>query len=322
MNTTDMHTATSLLAAIRQAARHGGAEEALAAEGVDLAQAERFDGLAGELETALHDRDGEAAVPAALALGYLAGRTARRPRRRVHQDPTAFVMDSELVVQRAEGESILRLPWFEDELFVGRQLPDISEMPASIRSLCIQNYTAALDGERGRFSFVSYGHAYSVEAVPVRAENGGIEAVLAVATPGRACDAVATSYERMADRLDRSVDLAEQRATGHLRAGRIADHDAARREAERVRCAAERSRAIARRLRSQDDAAGGPPTLSPRETEVLALISHGLDRQGVAEVLAISPATVKTHLEHVFEKLGVSDRAAAVAAAMRHGLIQ
>jgi DNA-binding NarL/FixJ family response regulator len=195
-------------------------------------------------------------------------------------------------------------------------------MPAPIRAMCVENYTAALGGERGRFSFVSYGHAYSVEALPVRGEDGGVEAVLAVATPARASDHVAMSYERMADRLDRSVDLAEQRAAGHLRAGRTGDHDVARREAERVRRVVERSRANARRLRSQDDVAAGAPTLSPRETEVLALISHGLDRQGVAEVLAISPATVKTHVEHVYAKLGVSDRAAAVAVAMRHGLIQ
>ena len=73
----------------------------------------------------------------------------------------------ELVVQAAAGESILRLPWFDDGLFVGRQLPDISEMPTTVRSPAVAHYRAALAGERGRFTFVSYGHAYFVDAVPV-----------------------------------------------------------------------------------------------------------------------------------------------------------
>jgi hypothetical protein len=47
------------------------------------------------------------------------------PRRSV--DATTFVMDHGLVVRGADGESILRLPWFEEDLFVARQVPDIVE---------------------------------------------------------------------------------------------------------------------------------------------------------------------------------------------------
>jgi PAS domain S-box-containing protein len=61
--------------------------------------------------------------------------------------------------------------------------------------------------------------------------------------------------------------------------------------------------------------------LSARELEVLQLAAHGLSRPMIAEQLIIGPATVKTHFEHIYEKLGVTDRAAAVAEAMRQGLI-
>ena len=64
------------------------------------------------------------------------------------------------------------------------------------------------------------------------------------------------------------------------------------------------------------------PTLSPREQEVLVLIAQGLSAPAVAERLHVSPATVKTHLKTLYEKLGVSDRAAAVAEAMRRGLLE
>jgi DNA-binding CsgD family transcriptional regulator len=62
--------------------------------------------------------------------------------------------------------------------------------------------------------------------------------------------------------------------------------------------------------------------LSPRETQVLALAGQGLPVRRIAEHLTISPATVKTHLEHIYRKLGVRDRTAAVANALRGGLIE
>nr|BFE79045.1 hypothetical protein GCM10020093_016460 [Planobispora longispora] len=64
--------------------------------------------------------------------------------------------------------------------------------------------------------------------------------------------------------------------------------------------------------------AGAP---SPRELEVLKLIARGAANREVARALLISETTVKTHLKHVFAKLGVDNRAAAVVAAMERGLI-
>jgi two-component system nitrate/nitrite response regulator NarL len=65
-----------------------------------------------------------------------------------------------------------------------------------------------------------------------------------------------------------------------------------------------------------------PPPLTSREREVLTLIASGNTVSGVAEALQISRATVKTHLQHLYDKLGVSSQAAAVAEAMRRGLME
>jgi DNA-binding NarL/FixJ family response regulator len=63
-------------------------------------------------------------------------------------------------------------------------------------------------------------------------------------------------------------------------------------------------------------------TLTAREVEVLQLLAFGHTNRDIAEQLFISPDTVKTHLEHIFEKLGASDRTAAVAEALRRRLIE
>jgi DNA-binding NarL/FixJ family response regulator len=62
--------------------------------------------------------------------------------------------------------------------------------------------------------------------------------------------------------------------------------------------------------------------LSDRELEVLALIAQGETNRGTAARLFISEATVKTHLLHIYEKLDVNDRAAAVARAYERGLLR
>jgi PAS domain S-box-containing protein len=64
------------------------------------------------------------------------------------------------------------------------------------------------------------------------------------------------------------------------------------------------------------------PPLSVRELQVLQLSATGYARRQIAEELLVSEATVKTHFEHIYRKLGVPDRASAIAEALRHGLIQ
>lgn len=62
--------------------------------------------------------------------------------------------------------------------------------------------------------------------------------------------------------------------------------------------------------------------LSPREIEILELLATGRTNQQLAAELFISQATVKTHLNHIFGKLGVATRTEAVAAAREHGVIR
>jgi two-component system nitrate/nitrite response regulator NarL len=64
------------------------------------------------------------------------------------------------------------------------------------------------------------------------------------------------------------------------------------------------------------------PKLSPREREILTLAAEGRSGPEIARMLFLSPATVKTHLANIYDKLEVSDRAAAVAKALRTGVLQ
>ena len=77
---------------------------------------------------------------------------------------------------------------------------------------------------------------------------------------------------------------------------------------------------LARQIRQRAVSSG--PRLTAREHEVLTLTADGRSAPEIGRELHLSTATVKTHLQHVYEKLGVSDRAAAVAEAMRQKLLE
>jgi len=64
------------------------------------------------------------------------------------------------------------------------------------------------------------------------------------------------------------------------------------------------------------------PVLTPREREVLKLVASGHSAPEIAEQIHLSPATVKSHLQAIYDKLGVADRAAAVAEGMRRGFLE
>ncbi|ONI75268.1 DNA-binding response regulator [Actinosynnema sp. ALI-1.44] len=126
---------------------------------------------------------------------------------------------------------------------------------------------------------------------------------------------VLTTYDTDSDVLP----AIEAGATGYLL------KDAPREELFRAVEAAARgqavlSPAVATRLMGQMRQPASEP-LSQRELEVLQLIARGSTNREAAQQLFISEATVKTHLLHVYAKLGVSDRAAAVAAGFSRGYL-
>jgi DNA-binding NarL/FixJ family response regulator len=126
---------------------------------------------------------------------------------------------------------------------------------------------------------------------------------------------VLTTYDTEADVLP----AVEAGATGYLL------KDAPRAELLRAVRAAARgesvlSPSVARRVLGQVRAPAEDP-LSPRELEVLGLVARGHTNRDAAARLFVSEATVKTHLLHVYAKLGVNDRAAAVAEAFERGLL-
>lgn len=67
-----------------------------------------------------------------------------------------------------------------------------------------------------------------------------------------------------------------------------------------------------------------PPILmlTLRELECLQMIAKGLSNQEVASVLSVSTATIRTHLEHIYQKLDVSNRVEAITEGIRQGLIE
>jgi two-component system, NarL family, nitrate/nitrite response regulator NarL len=78
--------------------------------------------------------------------------------------------------------------------------------------------------------------------------------------------------------------------------------------------------ALARDIRLRG--AEATPALSAREQEILVLTADGVSAPEIGQRLHLSPATIKTHLGHIYAKLGVSNRAAAVAAAMRRRILR
>ena len=156
----------------------------------------------------------------------------------------------------------------------------------------------------------------------MRGQNGRIDAVLAVATPAHSYAAAVAGHLRTAERLDRSAELAEERAERYRLAGRGDPELAERHTATTARRGAERARASAQRLQARISAEpGDPPSITSRQAEVLSLASNGLSSAEIAEQIGVSPTTIRTHFDNIYARLGVSDRCAAVSTALRHGLI-
>ncbi|MFF0472907.1 response regulator [Streptomyces sp. NPDC004284] len=149
--------------------------------------------------------------------------------------------------------------------------------------------------------------------------GGGVDAIAELTRRGaRSRVLVLTTYDTDTDTLP----AIEAGATGYLL------KDAPREELfAAVRAAAEGrtvlSPAVASRLvtavRAPSSSSDG--ALSAREAEILALVAKGTANRAIAAELFISEATVKTHLTHIYAKLGVNDRASAVATGYERGIL-
>ena len=204
-----------------------------------------------------------------------------------------------------------------------------------IRVLIADDHPVVRDGLRGIFAddpdFLVVGEAGNGAEAVARVEREGADVVLmdlrmpqmsgveAIRRLRRTAPAVRvlvlTTYDTDSDVLP----AIEAGATGYLL------KDAPREELIRaVRAAfageAVLSPAVASRLMGQVRKPA-PEKLSRRELDVLTLIAGGATNREAAARLFVSEATIKTHLLHVYEKLGVRDRAAAVAEAYRRRLL-
>ncbi|MFF1869724.1 response regulator [Kitasatospora herbaricolor] len=205
----------------------------------------------------------------------------------------------------------------------------------TITLLIVDDHPVVRDGLRGMFAaaagFQVLGEAADgVEAVLLAGQldpdvilmdlrmpgGSGVQAIAELTRRGaRAKVLVLTTYDTDSDTLP----AIEAGATGYLL------KDAPRDELfGAVRAAAEGrtvlSPAVASRLVSRVRSTGND-ALSGREREVLRLVAKGTSNRAIAGVLFISEATVKTHLTHIYGKLGVGDRAAAVAVGYDRGIL-
>ncbi|MFB8139183.1 response regulator [Streptomyces parvus] len=216
----------------------------------------------------------------------------------------------------------------------------MTETPARTVSLVVvDDHPVVRDGLRGMFTaapgFEVLGEAANgVDALAVVDEldpdvvlmdlrmpgGGGVAAIAELTRRGaRSKVLVLTTYDTDSDTLP----AIEAGATGYLL------KDAPREELfAAVRAAADGrsvlSPAVASRLMTRVRTPAADPaetTLSAREREVLVLVARGTTNREIAAELFISEATVKTHLTHVFAKLGAKDRAAAVAVGYDRGIL-
>jgi DNA-binding NarL/FixJ family response regulator len=154
-----------------------------------------------------------------------------------------------------------------------------------------------------------------------RVPSGDLRAAVQVISPAtrivrlvdRGSSSHTTSFPRPADDLTFDVGASLPELTEMLRLVGTVDHPPV---FSPTGCRSDVVQALA-------DPVGSPrrpPALTPREREVLLLLTDGLDNVGIAERLGVSPHTARTHIRNILRKLGVHTRLDAVLAAFERGL--
>ena len=212
-----------------------------------------------------------------------------------------------------------------------------AERPVPIRLLIVDDHPVVRDGLRGMFAgdpryevvgeaadgdeAVTLAQARRPDVVLMDLHMPGVDGATAIRRLGELVSAarvlVVTTYDTDAD----IVAALEAGATGYLL------KDTPREELRRAVDAAHRGESVlapsvtTRLVGQLRNPVRAQDALSDRELEVLSLIAQGETNRGAAARLFISEATVKTHLLHIYAKLDVNDRAAAVARAFERGLL-
>jgi len=130
---------------------------------------------------------------------------------------TVFLLDRELRILIADGEAIQALGFLDTDMFRGRKVSELyDEVPDDVLRLCLENYNAALTGERRTFEFASDGLTFAVQAVPVRSGDDTVESLLVVARD-------VTERTRAAQQLARRAG--QQNAVAALGRFALGSHD-------------------------------------------------------------------------------------------------
>lgn len=167
---------------------------------------------------------------------------------------------------------------------IRRRRPDVAIIDETLRELSAQRIVSAVRRDRLPTRVIVMGATPDPDDVYHAMADGAAGYITKDATAGQLCDTVS------------AVARGETVIARELQAGLVGE------------------------IRLRADRRG--PVLSERESQVLTLIGDGLSSSQIAEQLFLSTSTVKTHQHHAYEKLGVSERAAAVATALRRGLIE
>jgi PAS domain S-box-containing protein len=210
-------------------------------------------------------------------------------------DTSVFLVDHDLRILVADGEPIRRLPWLDEDMFRGRKVTELyGEVPDDVLALSVENYRAALSGERRAFEFLSNGLTFTVQAVPVRADDGTVESALVVA---RDITESARAEQQIARRAG------QQDAVAELGRFALQSHDLSELMTEAVTTA----------IATLGVDLGGVLELDEARESVTVVAGVGLPKGIVGtHRIALSERACRLHLEHgrAHDRRGHGDRPA------------